>query len=99
MWVIIVALVAFLLLIVAPAAATFYTQYLWFDSVGQASVFGTTIAAQIALFALGAGIFLMIAMVNLMIARAIVRRAHDLPTAREGVLTYIARIQARSTDR
>jgi uncharacterized membrane protein (UPF0182 family) len=99
MWILIVVLLAFILLVVAPMAATVYTQYLWFASIGQTSVFGTTISSQAALFALGAGVFLVVAMANLMIARAVVRRTRDLPTAREGVLTYIARIQARSTDR
>ncbi|HLZ06997.1 MAG TPA: UPF0182 family protein, partial [Chloroflexota bacterium] len=99
MWIVIAVLLAFILLVVVPMAATVYTQYLWFASIGQTSVFATTISSQAALFALGAGVFLALAMLNLMIARAVVRRTRDLPTAREGVLTYIARIQARSTDR
>ena len=99
MWIVILVVVAVLLLIAAPSAAAVYTKYLWFVSVDQSSVFTTTLSAQIALFALGAGVFLVLAMINLMVARSVVRRARDLPTAREGVLTYIARIQARSTDR
>lgn len=99
MWIIIAVLVVLTILVLGPAAASFYTDFLWFQSVGQIDVFRTVLSAQISLFALGAGAFLVVAMVNLMIAREIARRAGDLPHAREGVLTYLARIEARSVDK
>jgi uncharacterized membrane protein (UPF0182 family) len=91
--------VAVVLFIATPAAATLYTEYLWFQSVGQAAVFSTTVSSQIALFALGAGVFLLLAMANLLIARIVAKNSHGVSTSREGVLTYIARIQAQASDR
>jgi uncharacterized membrane protein (UPF0182 family) len=99
MWIVIIIVVAIVVLLLGPAAATFYTQLLWFQSVNQAAVFSTVVSTQIALFLLGAGVFLVLAMVNLLIARSVAWHIRDVPTSREGVLTYIARMQARSTDR
>src|SRR5438067_13998 len=99
MWIVAIVVVGFVALILLPAAASLYTQVLWFQSVGQSTVFGTVISSQIALFALGTGLFLGLAMANLLIARAVAWRLRDAPASREGVLTYIARMQARATDR
>jgi uncharacterized membrane protein (UPF0182 family) len=99
MWLIAIVVLAALIFVVAPAGATLYTELLWFQSVGQTSVFWTTASSQIALFALGAGVFLLLAMLNLLAARAIAKNSHGLSTSREGVLTYIARMQAQATDR
>ncbi len=99
MWLIAIVVVAALVLIGAPSAASLYTEYLWFQSVSQTDVFTTSISSQIALFALGTGVFLVLAMVNLLVARSVAKSIHGLPSAREGVLTYIARIQAQATDR
>ncbi|MGH2457923.1 MAG: UPF0182 family protein, partial [Chloroflexota bacterium] len=99
MWILIVVVVALVVLIAAPAAAGFYTEWLWFQSVGQAAVFTTVVTSQIAFFALGAGAFLVFAMINLMIARFVARHIGELPLPREGVLTYITRMKAHTVDR
>lgn len=99
MWIVILLVVGFILLVLVPAAANLYTQYLWFASVGQSAVFSTEISTQVTLFALGAGVFLVLAMINLLIARQVARHVGELPLAREGVLTYVARLQARMLDR
>jgi uncharacterized membrane protein (UPF0182 family) len=73
MWVILVAIVAAVVLVALPSAASFYTEYLWFQSVSQTEVFTITISSQITLFALGTGIFLVLAMLNLVIARSVAK--------------------------
>jgi uncharacterized membrane protein (UPF0182 family) len=99
MLLVVVIVLAIVVIILAPAAAGLYTEFLWFQSVGQLAVFTTSLTGQVTLFAIGAGTFLALAMLNLLIARSVARRLSDVQMSREGVLTYIARIQARSTDR
>ncbi|HVC34172.1 MAG TPA: UPF0182 family protein [Chloroflexota bacterium] len=99
MWVIIIAVVGLIIFVVAPSAANLYTEWLWFQSVGQSAVFLTVLTAQLTLFALGAGVFLALAMINLLIARLVARHIGELPLPREGVLTYITRMKAHTVDR
>ncbi len=99
MWILIVVVLAIVVLVGAPAAASFYTEWLWFQSVGQAAVFSTVVTSQITFFALGAGVFLALAMINLIVARTIARHIGELPLPREGVLTYITRMKAHTVDR
>jgi len=99
MWLLIVAAVIILGAIAAPAVASVYTEFLWFGSIGQTSVYLTTLTAQITLFALAAGLFLVVAMANLLLARAVAQRTGSLSASREGVLVYLSRLETRSTDR
>ena len=99
MWILIIVIVALVVLVGAPAAASFYTEWLWFQSVGQAAVFTTVVTAKITFFALGAGVFLAFAMVNLLVARVVAKHIGELPLPREGVLTYITRMKAHAVDR
>src|SRR5579859_263099 len=99
MVVVLVVILAFIVIIVLPAAANLFTDFLWFQSIGQSAVFTTNLSAKVTLFAVGAGLFLALAMLNLLIARSVARRLADLPTSREGVLTYLARMQAAAADR
>ena len=99
MVIVILVAIVIVLLIAAPAAANIYTDYLWFQSVGQVAVFKTVLTSEFTLFALGAGVFLLLTMASLLIARVVVSRVGELPTAREGVFTYIARMQAKAADR
>ena len=48
--------------------AGFYTDYLWFDSVGRAGVFSTMLRSKLLLFVLFGGIFVALAVLNLVIA-------------------------------
>lgn len=48
--------------------AGFYTDYLWFDSVGRAGVFSTVLRAKLLLFFMFGGVFVAIAVLNLVIA-------------------------------
>jgi uncharacterized membrane protein (UPF0182 family) len=99
MWAILIVVVGVIIFILAPAAANLYTEWLWFQSVGQSAVFLTVLGAQVTLFALGTGVFLVLAMANLAVARVIARHIGELPLPREGVLTYINRMKARNVDR
>ncbi|HLH75158.1 MAG TPA: UPF0182 family protein, partial [Chloroflexota bacterium] len=99
MVIVIVVVAIIVLIILGPAAASVYTDWLWFQSVGQAAIFTTVLSSEISLFALGAGAFLVLTMLNLLIARTIVSHVGELPLAREGVFTYIARMQAKAADR
>jgi uncharacterized protein len=48
--------------------AGFYTDYLWFDSVGRAGVFSTMLRSKLLLFVLFGGTFVALAVLNLVIA-------------------------------
>jgi uncharacterized protein len=48
--------------------AGFYTDYLWFDSVGRAGVFSTMLRSKLLLFVLFGGTFVALAILNLVIA-------------------------------
>ena len=48
--------------------AGFYTDYLWFDSVGRAGVFSTMLRSKLLLFFMFGGTFVAIAILNLVIA-------------------------------
>ncbi|HEX5415132.1 MAG TPA: UPF0182 family protein, partial [Chloroflexota bacterium] len=98
MLLLIVAAVIIVLVIAVPAAASFYTEWLWFASIGQTGVFVTTISAQATLFALAFGVFLALAMANLLIARLVAQRSGGLASSREGVLVYLSRVEARTSD-
>jgi uncharacterized membrane protein (UPF0182 family) len=99
MWIGLLIAIGLIIVVVIPVAADLYTEWLWFQSVGQSAVFLTVIEARITLLALGAGVFLALAMINLLVARFIARRIGELPLPREGVLTYITRVKANAVDR
>jgi uncharacterized protein len=48
--------------------AGFYTDYLWFDSVGRAGVFSTMLRSKLLMFVLFGGVFVALAVLNLVIA-------------------------------
>lgn len=55
-------------LISLPWGANLYTDYLWFDSVGRSSVWGTMMRARIGLVLIGALVFFALAYGNLVLA-------------------------------
>src|SRR5699024_4095838 len=57
-----------ILLVSTPWGANLYTDYLWFDSVGRSSVWGTMMRARIGLVVIGAAVFFVLAYGNLMLA-------------------------------
>jgi hypothetical protein len=102
-----------ILLIVALAAlfflatslrgiAGFYTDFLWFDSLGFSSVFWGTLRAQLALAVIFTGVFFVLIYVNLLIADRIapkfrpqgpeddlLERYHDVIDRRQGLVRLL----------
>lgn len=56
-------------LVLVLGGVDFSTEWLWFDSLGLASVFLTTVSARLALFAVGASLFLVFFVANVVVAR------------------------------
>jgi uncharacterized membrane protein (UPF0182 family) len=65
---IVAAVVLFFLITSLRGIAGFYTDYLWFDSLGQGDVFTGVLGAKIALAAIFTGAFFVLVWVNLVIA-------------------------------
>jgi len=93
--------VLFLVVIVfGRAIARFYIEYLWYSSLDRSDVFWTQIRSQLTLFAMFAGVFLLLAGVNLVIADRLapktfpanvhpyVERFHDLFGRRLRLVRY-----------
>lgn len=70
-----VLFVALVLLLFGGSAIALYTDYLWFQEVGYASVFLTALKTKAALFAAGAVVVFLLLWVNLKIARRRPREA------------------------
>ncbi|HVE17621.1 MAG TPA: UPF0182 family protein [Ilumatobacteraceae bacterium] len=63
-----VAVIIVGLLLFGRFFAGFYTDYLWFDSVGRAGVFSTMLRSKLLMFFLFGGTFVALAILNLVIA-------------------------------
>ena len=66
--IIVVAVVAVVFVLSIRGLASFWTDFLWFDSLGLSSVFTGVLGAKIALGAIFTGIFFVALLVNLIIA-------------------------------
>jgi uncharacterized protein len=96
--ILIIAVVAvFVLLTSLRGIARFYTDYLWFDSLGQSGVWRGVLGAKVVLAVLFIAVFFVLAWVNLLIADRIappfrlsgpedelLERYHDLVSERSG---------------
>ena len=85
--VLLVAVFGFLLLISVRGLASFYTDYLWFDSLGQAPVFKAVLGAQVVLVILFIAIFFAILFGNLVIARRLAPKIRP-PGPEEDLLVH-----------
>ena len=65
---VIAAVVFFFLITSLRGIAGFYTDFLWFDSLGQSDVFRGVLGAKVALAAIFTGAFFLLLWVNLVIA-------------------------------
>ena len=74
---IIVGAVLIILFIIASIGKDLYADLLWFDSVGYRSVYTTRIETRIWLFFAGAGVFLLLAVANILVARRLAPSADD----------------------
>jgi uncharacterized membrane protein (UPF0182 family) len=64
-----VAAILIALFVAASVGKGIYADYLWFDSLGYASVYRTQIVAKVVLFLIGALLFLALITANLLLAR------------------------------
>ncbi|MET0666389.1 MAG: UPF0182 family protein, partial [Acidimicrobiales bacterium] len=94
---ILVAVGLFLLITSLRGIAGFYTDYLWFESLGKANTFRTILGAKLSLAGIFIGVFFALCLANLVIADRIaprfppmgpeedlLRRYHDIVDTRAG---------------
>ena len=92
----------FVLVLSLRGIASFYTDYLWFDSLDRTDVWARVLLAKVALFAIFAAVFFVLMFVNLLIAGRLapeirppgpeedmVSRVHDLVSARPGLFRVV----------
>ena len=93
------------LLLSLRGIARFYTDYLWFDSVGRTDVWQRVLLAKIALFVIFAVVFFVLIWVNLLIAQRLapkirppgpeeemLSRYHDMMGSRTRLLRLVASV-------
>ncbi|HEX9014446.1 MAG TPA: UPF0182 family protein, partial [Chloroflexota bacterium] len=74
------------------AGITFYTDWLWFTSLGYESVFITAFQARLYAFGIGVLAFLIPAIASLLIARAIMSRHRTVSIREESGVAYIVQL-------
>ena len=99
------AVVLFFLIASLRGIASFYTDYLWFDSLGQSDVWQGVLGAKIALSVIFTGAFFLLMWVNLVIADRLapalrpagpeeefIERYHEIVGGRLGVVRAVASV-------
>jgi len=76
----------------AAAAVGFYTDWLWFTSVGYQSIFITILQAKVLAFLLGAVAFLVPAAVSLLVAQVVMSRQRKVSIREEKGIAYIVQL-------
>lgn len=76
----------------AVGAISFYTDWLWFSSLGYESAFLTVVQAKVATFLVAALAFFVLALANLMIARTIMSRQRTVSIREERGVAYIVQL-------
>jgi len=82
------AAIIVLLIFLLQALPAFYTDWLWFSSLGQGSVFTTRILARLGIFVVAASVFFLLYMINILIAR----RLSPLGAARSRAVLSLATV-------
>ena len=95
--IIIVVGIAAVLFLSLRGLAGFWTDYLWFDSLGLSSVFTGVLGARIALGAIFTLIFFVLVLVNLLIADRLAPKVRELGPEDEMLERYHAMVERRST--
>jgi uncharacterized membrane protein (UPF0182 family) len=98
-WLVVGAVLLFFLITSLRGIASFYTDYLWYDSLGQAAIWRGVLGAKIALAAIFTVAFFVIMWINLVIADRlappfrpagpedeVIERYHELVGGRVGVV-------------
>ena len=91
------ALVALLVLLLSlRGIARFYTDYLWFDQLGQTSVWRSVLGAKVALVVLFTGVFFVLAWVNLYLADRMAPLVRPAGPEEEMLAPYHAFVERRT---
>ncbi len=88
MYLVVAAVALFFLLTSLRGIAGFYTDFLWFDSLGFSGVFSGVLGAKVALAVIFTGLFFVLLLVNLLIADRIAPRFHPLGPDQELIERY-----------
>jgi uncharacterized protein len=87
------------LLIIGTVGVDLYTDWLWFGSVGLASVYQTVLFNQVGLFLAATVVFLAVYLPSAILARRLARGFEQLSPPDEDVLwAYIARVGSRISE-
>ncbi len=84
------------LLLSLRGIARFYTDYLWFDSLGRTDVWGRVLLAKIALFFIFAVVFFVLVWVNLLIVDRLAPEARPPGPEEEMLSRYHAMVSGRT---
>ena len=95
--VIVVIAVAFLLITSLRGLAGFWTDYLWFDSLGLSSVFSGVLGAKIALGVIFTGVFFVLTFASLTVADRIAPKNRPLGPEDDLLNRYHAVVDRRAT--
>lgn len=95
--IIVVIAVAFLLITSLRGIAGFWTDFLWFDSLGLSSVFSGILGAKLALGAIFTGVFFVLAFVSLTVADRIAPKNRPLGPEDDLLTKYHAVVDRRAT--
>ena len=87
--------VAFAALVSARGIARFYTDYLWFDSLGFSSVWAGVLWAKVGLVLLFTGLFSALLWINLAVARRLAPRARPPGPEEDGLKPFIDLVDRR----
>src|SRR6476469_1433984 len=74
--------------------AGLYVDWLWFDSLGYGAVYRTQVASQVVLLLAGAGLFGLLYVGSLRLARRLGDAGAGVIVAGEGLWTFLARVSA-----
>lgn len=95
--IIVVVAVAFLLIISLRGLAGFWTDFLWFDSLGLSSVFSGVLGAKIALGVIFTGVFFVLTFLSLTVADRIAPKNRPMGPEDDLLTRYHALIDRRAT--
>ena len=94
------ALAVMALLIGSALATGIYTDWLWYESLGQQSVYSTVLVTQAGVFAASFAFFFAVFVANVLLAQRFSERFESQFLLREeGVLSYLSRVEARAGQR
>src|SRR4051794_24908843 len=88
------------ILLLAMLTVGYYTDWLWFESLGFGSVYATVLLTQVAIFLVAALSFFVLLALNVLLARRLARRLeHQTGHSEEELWAYIARMTEQMGNR